>query len=94
MKVSYDFGLQITAALLHTKMSRFLVGDQLGNIKVLRYSHQEKRVDIKTVHQQETTPVSSVGHLAINSSTSNDQKTVRANSHYYFWELKLIIKES
>ena len=86
--LAMTFGLQITAALLHTitKMSKFLVGDQLGNIKVLRYSHQEKSVDIKTVHHQETT-VCSIEYLAINSSTSNDQKTVRANPHYYFWEL-------
>jgi hypothetical protein len=76
-KLAINFGLQITAALLLTKMSRFLVGDQLGNIKVLRYSHQEKSVDIKTVHRQETTPASSVEHLAINYSTSNDQTTVR-----------------
>lgn len=75
-------------------MSRFVVGDQLGNIKVLRHSPQEKSVDVKTVHHQETTPPSSVERLAINPSTSNDQTTVRANLRLYFGELKLIIKES
>ena len=59
-------------------MSRFLLGDQLGNIKVLRYSPQKDGVDIKTVHHQETTPASSVECLAINSSTSDDQTTVAA----------------
>jgi hypothetical protein len=84
MKVSYNFGLQIFAALLHTKMSRFLLGDQLGNIKVLRYSPQKDGIDIKTVHHQDTTPASSVERLAIKFSTSNDQTTVRASPHFIF----------
>jgi hypothetical protein len=73
-------------------MSRFLLGDQLGSIKVLRYSPQKNGIDIKTVHQQEI--ASSVEHLAINSGTSNDQTTVRAANLHYFWKLELIIKES
>ena len=74
-------------------MSRFLLGDQLGSIKVLRYSPENNSIDIKTVHHQEIVPASSVERLAINSSTSNDQTTVRANQHY-FWKSKLTIKES
>lgn len=74
-------------------MSKFLLGDQLGSIKVLRYSPQKNGIDVKTIHRQEITPASSVEHLAINSSTSNDQTTVRAKLHY-FWKLKLMIKES
>ena len=59
-------------------MSRFLLGDQLGNIKVLRYSPQENGVDIKTVYQ-ENAPASSVERLAINSG---DSTRVRTNLHY------------
>jgi ribosome biogenesis protein NSA1 len=57
-------------------MSRFLLGDQLGSIKVLRYSPQENSIDVKTVYHQEITPASSVERLAINSSSSNDRITV------------------
>jgi len=59
-------------------MSRFLLGDQLGSIKVLRYSHQGSTIDIKTVYHQEITPASSVERLAVNSSSSNDQTTLAA----------------
>ncbi|KAF8797980.1 hypothetical protein BYT27DRAFT_7178293 [Phlegmacium glaucopus] len=59
-------------------MSRFLLGDQLGNIKVLRYFPQENRIDVKGVYHQEIAPASSVERLAINSSSSNDQTTLAA----------------
>jgi hypothetical protein len=66
-------------------MSRFLLGDQLGTIKVLRYSPQENTIDIKTVYRQEITPASSVERLAINLSSSdlNEQTTVRLYLHYF-----------
>lgn len=60
-------------------MSRFLLGDQLGSIKVLRYSHQESSIDIKTVYHQEITPANNVERLAVNSSSSNDRTTVCTN---------------
>ena len=95
MKVGCDFGSSDYKSLSlcywpYLLMSRFLLGDQLGNIKVLRYSPQKNSIDIKTVHHQEFTPASSVEHLAINSS---NQTKVRANLHY-FWKLNLIISES
>jgi hypothetical protein len=64
-------------------MSRFLLGDQLGGIRVLRYSPQNNSIEFKTVYHQEITPASSVERLAINSSTSNDQTTVRAKLHFF-----------
>ena len=87
MKVVCDFGLQIFAS---SKMSRFLLGDQLGNIKVLRYS-QKDGIHIKAVHHQDSTPVSGVEHLAVNSSTSNDQTTVRATGDLHFYFLRVEI---
>jgi len=59
-------------------MSRFLLGDQLGNLKVLRYSPQENGIDIKTVHHHEITPAGSVERLAINSSSPSDQTILAA----------------
>jgi len=75
-------------------MSRYILGDQLGSIKVLQYFPEESKIDVKRVYHQEVTPASSVERLAINSSSFNDQTTVCTNFLHYIWKLKLILKES
>ncbi|KAF8163257.1 hypothetical protein B0H34DRAFT_650386 [Crassisporium funariophilum] len=64
-------------------MSRFLLGDDLGNIKVLRYlsnPQSDTKVDIKTAHHQDlgATSAKGVQRLAIAPRTDNDRITLAA----------------
>lgn len=59
-------------------MSRFITGDELGNIKVIKYSADaEPKTELKTVHDGSATgKLKTVQRLAI-ASTSNGPKLVR-----------------
>ncbi|KDR81563.1 hypothetical protein GALMADRAFT_239587 [Galerina marginata CBS 339.88] len=51
-------------------MSRFLLGDELGNIKILHYSNSEEpKCTVKTIYRRDSTPRNGVQHLATSSQS-------------------------
>lgn len=60
----------------HSKMPRFVVGDELGNLKVLRVS-SENNVALTAIYQKKS---SSVEALAVGSQSTGTKTVRRATS--------------
>lgn len=60
----------------HSKMPRFVVGDELGNLKVLRVS-SENNVALTSIYQKKS---SSVEALAVGSQPTGTKTVRRATS--------------
>lgn len=67
-------------------MSRFLVGDELGNIKSLR--HQENKAEIKTIHDGSSTGKSKGIQALSIASTSSGSKLVRIYTKTLFQDIQ------
>lgn len=69
----------ILQALLLYIMSRFVIGDELGNIKSLRYTPnavKEAQCELKTIHQQAGTASGASGVQQLVTLQDEDQKTI------------------
>lgn len=61
-------------------MSRFLVGDELGNIKALRYSQittQESEIDLTSIYHHDL--AGAVQKLAVSSPEDHSEQTIVSN---------------